>query len=342
MATFDQRESGYWQAKVRRKGWPVQSKTFRTKAEAETWARAVESEMDRGAFISRSAAESTTVAALAKDYTSDFAPHHYRGEGWKYKLAALVERLGSYSLAALTPQVVAGYRDARLKDPDPRYKRDPAAAPRVSGATVKTELDLLSKLLEWAVKEKGIPLPAGNPVAGVRKPGAGRARDRRLSAQEWEALERECRASKNPWLPAAVALAVETAMRQGELLALLWQDVDKGRRLAMLRETKNGEARAVPLSSRALQVLQALPVSVDGRVIPQDRMTVYKAFERAVARAGIQDYTWHDLRHEALSRLAERGDLSVLELAAVSGHKTLQMLKRYTHLQAENLARKLG
>lgn len=342
MATFDQRDSGYWQAKVRRKGWPVQSKTFRTKAEAEAWARAVESEMDRGAFISRSAAESTTVAALAKDYKTEFAPHHYRGEAWQYKLAALINKLGCYSLAALTPQAVAAYRDARLKDPDPRYKRDLAAAPRVSGATVKTELDLLSKLLDWAVKEKGIALPAGNPVAGVRKPGGSKARERRLTAQEWEALERECRASRNPWLPAAVALAVETAMRQGELLALRWKEVDKGRRLAMLRETKNGEARAVPLSSRALQVLQALPVSVDGRVIPQDRMTVYKAFERAVARAGIQDYTWHDLRHEALSRLAERGDLSVLELAAVSGHKTLQMLKRYTHLQAENLARKLG
>lgn len=342
MATFDQRDSGYWQAKVRRKGWPVQSKTFRTKAEAEAWARAVESEMDRGAFISRSAAESTTVAALAKDYKTEFAPHHYRGEAWQYKLAALINKLGCYSLAALTPQAVAAYRDARLKDPDPRYKRDLAAAPRVSGATVKTELDLLSKLLDWAVKEKGIALPAGNPVAGVRKPGGSKARERRLTAQEWEDLERECRASRNPWLPAAVALAVETAMRQGELLALRWKEVDKGRRLAMLRETKNGEARAVPLSSRALQVLQALPVSVDGRVIPQDRMTVYKAFERAVARAGIQDYTWHDLRHEALSRLAERGDLSVLELAAVSGHKTLQMLKRYTHLQAENLARKLG
>lgn len=79
-----------------------------------------------------------------------------------------------------------------------------------------------------------------------------------------------------------------------------------------------------------------------GELLSLEWMTLYKAFERAVARAGIQDYTWHDLRHEALSRLAERGDFTVLEIAAVSGHKTLQMLKRYTHLQAEKLAKKLG
>jgi integrase len=98
----------------------------------------------------------------------------------------------------------------------------------------------------------------------------------------------------------------------------------------------------VPLSSAALAALESMPRALDGRVIPQQRTTLYKAFEAAVKRAGIEDYTWHDLRHEALSRLAERGDLNVLEIAAVSGHKTLQMLKRYTHLQAENLAQKLG
>jgi len=126
------------------------------------------------------------------------------------------------------------------------------------------------------------------------------------------------------------------------LLSLRWADVDLKRRFAMLHETKNGEERAVPLTSSAVAVLQALPRDISGRVIPQNRMTIYKAFEHACRRAGIDDYRWHDLRHEALSRLAERGDLSVLELAAVSGHKTLQMLKRYTHLRAEDLARKLG
>lgn len=339
------RDSGLWQAIVRRKGQPQLSKTFLKKEDAERWVRQQQSEIDRGSFISAVAAERTLFKDLAEDFKKDFAHHHYRGGAWKFKLAALEARLGAYSLVAITPQVVTKYRDDRLADPDPRYKRDLSKAPRVSPATVKTELDLLAKVLDVAQKEFGIPLPAGNPVRGVRKPRQGRGRDRRLTADELEALLRECRASGNAWLAPAFQLAIATAMRQGELLGLTWKDVDKKNRLALLLDPtklKTGEPRAVPLSSAALAVLEALPRSTTGKVIPQGRMTLYKAFQRACARAGIPDFTWHDLRHEALSRLAERGDFSVLELAAVSGHKTLQMLKRYTHLQAERLAKKLG
>lgn len=302
--------------------------------------------MDKGAFVALGKAERTTFKDLAKDFEIDFAPHHYRGKAWKHKLAHLVAKLGSYSLVAITPQTVAKYRDDRLKEPDSRYKNDLAAAPRISGATVKTEIDLLSKVLDVAQKEFGIALPAGNPVASIRKPKGGKSRDRRLTAEEWQKLEAECKASGNSWLAPAVTLAVETAMRQGELLQLEWKHVDKKRKLALLLDPdkiKTEEPRAVPLSSKALATLESLPRSLkQRRVIPIDRMTLYKAFGRACQRAEITNYTWHDLRHEALSRLAERGDFSVLELAAVSGHKTLQMLKRYTHLQAENLAKKLG
>ena len=102
-------------------------------------------------------------------------------------------------------------------------------------------------------------------------------------------------------------------------------------------------ARRVPYHySEALEVLEALPHSINGIVFPVERMTLYHAFAAACKRAKLDNFTWHDLRHEALSRLAERGDFSVLELAAVSGHKTLQMLKRYTHLQATKLAEKMG
>ena len=341
MASFRQRNSGYWQAIVRRKGYPDESKTFRTKTEAEAWALQVEAAIERGGFVSSAAAERTTFDDLADDFEKDFAPHHYRGEAWKHKLKALRARLGDLALTAITAKVVAAYRDARLKDPDPRFK-DPKTAPKLSGATVKTEIDLLSKILDVAQKEFGIALPAGNPVHGVRKPAGGKGRDRRVSDEEWKSLMKECEASGNAWLLPAVKLAVATAMRQGELLNLAWKDVDMAQKMALLRETKNGEARAVPLSSDAVAVLKGLPVDIKGLVFPMPRRTLYSAFSRACERAGIADLTFHDLRHEALSRLAERGDFSVLELAAVSGHKTLQMLKRYTHLQATKLAEKMG
>lgn len=341
MATFELRTSGYWQAKVRRKGHSPESRTFEFKADAEIWARQIEAAIDRGAFVSASQAEKTTFSDLADDFEKDFAPHHYRGEAWKHKLKALRSRLGKLSLTSITAKVIAGYRDARLKDADPRFKV-PSTAPRLSGATVKTEIDLLSKMFDVAQKEFGIALPAGNPVLGVRKPASGKGRERRVSDAEWSRLMKECGASGNAWLLSAVKLAVATAMRQGEILNLAWKDVDIEQKMALLRETKNGEARAVPLSSDAVTILRGLPVDIKGLVFPMPRRTLYSAFSRACGRAGIAGLTFHDLRHEALSRLAERGDFTVLELAAVSGHKTLQMLKRYTHLQATKLAEKMG
>lgn len=342
MATFEQRESGYWQAKVRRKGWPKQSKTFRTKVEAEAWARGVETEMDRGIFTSSVEAERTTLSDLIQRFIVEFAPKHYRvredqKEAWRFQCARLSEHLGAYSLTAIDSKLAAKYRDDRISG---AAKRTP-----VSDSTVRKELYMLSKIFGFAETECGISLPRGNPVEKIRMPSEGKSRDRRLTPKEWESLETQCQKSRNPWLAPALAFAVETAMRQGELLSLEWKHIDKRRKLALLldpEKIKTEEPRAVPLSTRALAILEALPHSTTGKVFPVERMTLYHAFGAACKRAGIADYTWHDLRHEALSRLAERGDLNVLELAAVSGHKTLQMLKRYTHLQAEKLAQKLG
>ncbi len=342
MAYIRQIESGYWQASIRRKGQPAQSKTFPTKTEAEAWGATIETDMRRGAFQNTSEAERTTLGDLIKDFKKEFAPHHYRAradkkEAWRFQCDRLNEALGDYSLSVIDQKVVARYRDGRLKGSADR--------PAVGESTVRKELYLLSKILDFASTEKGITLPRGNPVDKIRKPTEGQSRDRRLTADEMTAFERECKKSRNPWLWAAVQLAIETAMRQGELLSLTWRQVDTKRGIAMLDDVskiKNGERRAVPLNSRAVVVLDGLPRSIGGLVLPVERMTLLHAFKYACDRAKIKDFTFHDLRHEALSRLAERGDFTVLELAAVSGHKTLQMLKRYTHLQAENLARKMG
>jgi len=343
VASFEQRESGYWQAKVRRKGYPPQSKSFKAKAHAQAWARQIESEMDSGAFVSRSEAEGTTLKDFADRFSADFAKHHYRGQGWRYKLDRLVERLGSYSLAALTPVVVTWYRDTRLQDKDPRYK-DKARAPFVSGATVKTELDLLAKVLDVAEKEFHIPLVIRNPVHSVRKPSDSLARDRRLSKTEWTKLEDECGRSRNAWLAPALRVSVETAMRQGELLSIRWDQMDSERQVIRLKkaETKTNSARNVLLSSRAVAVLESLPRNISGKIFALEKQTLHSAFKAAVQRAGIENFRWHDVRHEALSRLAESGNFTQLEMAAVSGHKTLQMLQRYSHFESSDLVKKLG
>jgi integrase len=342
MATYKQRDNGAWQAVIRRKGFPVQSKTFEKKTDAEIWARKVESDLDRGIYIPANEAERTTLGDLIKEFVTDFAPHHYRQredkkEAWRFQCDRLSEAMGSYSLAALDQRVIREYRDGRLAGAGDR--------PKVGDSTVRKELYMLSKILGYAETELGITLPRGNVIDKVRKPSSGKSRDRRLNAKEMEKLLAECEASRNPFLNAAVLLAMETAMRQGELLQLEWSDIDYKRNLAFLRDPdkiKNEEPRAVPLSPKAVEVLKKLHRPKKGGVIlVVERMTLYHAFMYACQRAKIKDFTFHDLRHEALSRLAERGDFSVLEMAAVSGHKTLQMLKRYTHLQAEKLSAKL-
>ena len=141
------------------------------------------------------------------------------------------------------------------------------------------------------------------------------------------------------YLRPLILLAIETGMRRSELLALRWRDVDLERRVAFLPLTKNGDARAVPLSKRAIELLQSVPRTAD-RVFLVTGNAVRLAWERLRAAAGVDGLRFHDLRHEAVSRFFEKG-LSVPEAALASGHRDLRMLARYTHLRPENVAAKL-
>lgn len=193
-----------------------------------------------------------------------------------------------------------------------------------------------------------------NPVTLIRRPKHNKPRERRLSEHEKQCLLSELDLSSrrsdgtymeggshNPWCKPVVILALETAMRMGELLSLRWEDINLIRRTVTLQDTKNGEKREVPLSSIAVQLLTNLPRSIDGRVFPISRDALKRVYSRACERAKIVDLHFHDLRHEATSAFFEKG-LNVMEVASITGHKTLHMLKRYTHLKAENLAHRLG
>lgn len=348
MATFQARKNGSITAKVRRHG-VTKSETFATRTDAEAWARKIESEIERGRWHDATESERTTISELVSEYRLRVLPG-LRGRGVAPALNVIDEKLGKHTVARLTARIVASYRDERLR--------------AVGVESVRKEMAVLSKMLDTASKEWGITI-AQNPVKSVSKPAPGRARDRRLLHGEQARVEASLRRCRSTYLLPLFRLALETGARQGELLSMRWPHVDRGRRLVMLYDTKNGEDRAVPLSSAALAILDGLPRALrDDRVFPVSSGLVAQAWGHAITRARrlyekerlaagdktaavekdplLRDLHFHDLRHEALSRLAERGDLSVLELAAVSGHKTLQMLKRYTHLQAEDLAKKLG
>ena len=339
-----------WQAQIKRKGFPLQVKTFRTKAEATQWATVTESEMMRGVFVSRSESERTTVNDLMDRYAREVLPTQKGGHREVSRVKHIKEGLGKYSLAALTSSLIADYRDARLQ--------------KVGPQSVKHELGLLQRTLKKGTQEWGIPLPGGIPTAIVKKPSVPASRNRRLVDDEEERLLTSCADARNPWLRPIVVFAIETAMRAGEIVetskqdpsgaldtagkhlqvrvstGLMWENVHLKKRTAHLPQTKNGDARTVPLSSCAIQVLQDLPRSLDGRVFGTTYEGMKQAFDRACKRAEIKDLRFHDLRHEATSRLFEKG-FNPMEVSAITGHKTLQMLKRYTHLKAEDLAKRM-
>lgn len=323
MASLRKRK-GHWQVQVRRKGFEPLAKTFRNRQDALAWARQAEGEMDFNAFVPRRLAESAMVRDLIDRYLTEVAPRKRSYRTMRTVLITLRLNFQHQTLATLSPADVSRFRDQRLSDGR-------------SGSTVIKELNLLSKVIDTAITDWGMVIPR-NPVKLVSRPSRAPGRTRRLSTDEEEVLLAACDQSKARNLGAVVVLALETAMRLGEIISLEWGDIDLMRRTATLSVTKNGEARKVPLSRNAMEVLYRLKPSTQGRVFPRwrDSISFLHSWRRAVVRAELSDLRFHDLRHEAISRLFERG-LNTMQVAAISGHKTLQMLKRYTHLRAEDL-----
>lgn len=367
MGTIVKRGELQWQAKIRRKGFPVQSRTFMYKDDAEKWVRATEHELETSGFIDRREAEKNSLAEVLQRYKREITPLKKSGEVEAIKIDVILRdsALAKLKMSAVTSTAIAAWRDRRLK--------------AVTGGTVNREIDIISSIFNHARREWGIHVE--NPIPYVKRPDKARARDRRFSLIEeqylLDALDQGQRKSdgtfgkgaRNLWLAPLVRFALETAMRRGEMLSLRWENVDFKRRAAFLPDTKNGDSRDVPLSSRAVAILEALPFQPDddvqfdgyrrGSVFPTTAMALRKGFCRAIERAQLkyaedcrkarqrpiprflEDVHFHDTRHEAASRIAEKLS-NILELSAVTGHKDIRMLKRYYHPRAEDLAKKLG
>lgn len=219
------------------------------------------------------------------------------------------------------------YRDARLDD-------------GVTGDTVRLELAVISSLYTHAITDWGYE-SLQNPIMKMRRPKPGRGRRRRLQEGEEVRLLEACEKLDRRLKP-LVLLLIETAMRRSELCTLMWRNVFFAKRYALLVDTKNGEERAVPLSLRALSLLREMESDAGDVFVSElsaDRLS--HLFIKARKLAGLHDLRLHDLRHEATSRLFEKGTLNMMEIASVTGHKSLQMLKRYTHLSAMHVASKL-
>jgi len=320
MASIRQTKNKSWQVVIRRQGVPTQHKTIKTKTEATHWAHQIEHEIDKGNRVDFNLANKVTINDIINDYMSQqrlTINRSYKRE--KSRLLLLKQQLGAYSLNQLTSSKIALFRDLRLSQ-------------GLSPATVIKDLNTLSKVIKLGQVGWGVYL-ANNPLLSIQKPKVVGHRVRRLSQQEETILLNQ----SSFQMQAILIFAIETGMRLGEILFLTWSDIQHD--MAVLKETKNNEIRYVPFTKKVIQLLQTLPQNIEDNRVFYFWQTVsgfQSSWQRFKRRVGLVDLRFHDLRHEAVSRLFEKG-LNHMEVASISGHKSMQILKRYNHYQFDYL-----
>lgn len=329
MATIVQR--GYkWQAKIRVRGQPIRSKTFDTRDAAEQWAagqQAIKAAPKQPRKV-RAKPPMLTVGDLFERYIKAPLPGR-RNVEWERGICRRFirneKKLCAVPAVKLDKPHLVEWRDRRIGE--------------VAPSTVIRELDAISAVYRLAIDEWSVGLTV-NPTKGLRRPKLPPPRDVRLAIGDDEKLIASA-IDYNREIAPAIVLAIETAMRQGEIAKLRWEHIDLEARTVLLPMTKNGSPRKVPLSSRAIEALTWCPPPHRGRVFKLTQSAMKYAFSRVREECGLGTLHFHDLRHEATSRLFEKG-LNVLEVATITGHRNLKHLQRYTHLRAEDLAKKLG
>lgn len=344
MANIQKRENsdgstGY-RVRIRMAGMPLLTKTFPTYKEAKIWAQRKEAEIREGRYFPKQDDKEKTFGNLIERYIKKELikkPKSYQKQ--KNQLSWWNKHLGKYFLCHITPSMIAELRDRLLSEKTGRGRLRTAS-------TTNRYLAILSLVFNVAVKEWY--WLKENPVLKITRSKENKARERYLSKDEITLLLNECRkCMRSPYLYSIVLFALATGARRGEIVNLKWDDVDFVRAVATFRDTKNGETRAVPLSKVMIECLkrecdhrlvasQYVFPSKDGKS-PADIRT---AWDNVIAKTGLKRVCFHSLRHTAASHLAMRG-VSTLEIAAILGHKTLAMVKRYSHFSTSSTAQAL-
>ena len=363
MATIEKRDRKgrtVYMVDIRIAGFPRQKKTFQRLTDAKQWASKTETAIRDGEFrnVVRTA-QRKTLCDVIERYEGEVLPHKAKStqRAAQTYLGHWKRELGSYALSFITPEVIAEQMKKLETAPDARAKEEGKAKPKAR-KTLKHYRDTLAVLFNHARTWGWV---GGNPLDGVNKiTGIRDQRDRYLNDGERKALLEACRTSDNSQLYPIVIFALSTGARKGEILGLTLPDVDMARGLAVLRDTKNGETRSVPIVGHLHDVLvkhiewvkgsynEALPDADTQWLFPRRDLKaaidIRTAWENALETSGVKDFRFHDLRHSTASYLAMQG-AGLLEIADMLGHKTLQMVKRYSHLSQDHkkgLAEKLS
>ena len=357
MATFRVRPNGTIRAIVRLAPYQPHWQIFATLIEAQRWAHTLEKSIaeqaqKRSADHERQLAHDKRMRnqALVQTFmahvdagttpilTEALERYEYRETAGKRGCRNESRRIAAWKrldlaqrpLDAIHGVHLANYRDSRLDA-------------GMAANTVRLDLAVISHLYTVARTDWGFDW-VNNPCKGVRKPKPAKGRTRRRSPEEEAKLLSYCDERGLTWLKVVVIVAIDTAMRRGEFGRLEWRAVDSPSRLVFLDDTKNGDSRVVPLTRRAVASFELIwphqPLASNS-VFPVHVDNISQEFQAACKACDIDGMRLHDLRHEGTSLLFEKG-FAIMATATVTGHKTLQMLKRYTHLDPRNFFERLG
>ncbi|SFM53965.1 site-specific integrase [Methylobacterium pseudosasicola] len=328
MATIRKR-NGKFQVQIRIKGSQSVTRTFKTKTEATIWSKTTEVEKyNNPVSHNKDCTNQETVGSLLERYYIEVLSKR----PWYSRECSILRRfqrsdIYNIRIEDLCEGDIARYRDQRLKSVKP--------------ATVVRELSIGSHCMTTAQGEWGIRLPT-NAFKSARKPKVRNSRERRISQEEWNRIVESDRQRGRRSMLHIIELAIETAMRKGELLNAKWTDVDFSQSTLHIPKTKNEYPRTIPLTPKAINIIKSI-VRTDNNnnIITVNYFTLNSWWVELLKAAGIRNLRWHDLRHEGISRHFEYG-LSVPEVAMISGHRDYQMLRRYTHIKPANVAAKLA
>lgn len=329
-----------YRVRIRVEGAPFITETYRTRKEAEAFGRRMESEVRAGRYFGKEDDKEKTFAEFIDLFIEKELPKNPKSFAkQKALLTWWKSKLGSYFLCHITPSMSAGLRDILMGEVTRRHKlRTPSTANRYLAALSRA-FTLGVKEWHW-LKE--------NPILKITRPKENKPRERYLEVDEINQLLYACRNSKSPHLYAVVSCLLATGARKSEILGLRVGDVDFNRATATFRNTKNGETRTVPLSHSVLDILrnekskrivmsEFIFPSMDGKR-PAD---IREAWDRAIKECGWKDVSLHTLRHTVASHLSMNG-ISMLEIGNILGHKSMSMVKRYSHLSTASMAKPLN
>jgi integrase len=313
-----------WQAIVRKKDSRPITKSFRLKRDAEDWATSVEDALNKDEFVPTPEGRRRTIRDMLERYRKTELQKKKDSRNYERHLDFWIEQIGSTTISGLTRARVIEIRDEMAED---------RAAGTVNRyiATLRHAFNIAVTDWEWASK---------NPLQRI-KLAEPRGRDRHLTDDEIKTLLETTRESDHPHLYAIVLTALTTGARRGEITGLNWKDVDLSTGRAILHRTKNTDKRAIVLVPQVVEALRTIQKvrRIDSDLVfdnpnPAGKRTygnLESAWRTARDKAGLEDFRFHDLRHTFASRMAMNGK-TTREIADALGHKTLEMVKRYSHL----------